>query len=143
MSHLRIGFTVFSNQALAAEVDRYLPFGLGLEALLKATYILTTHGELKPDERILSFIRANRHAMQEFLKRHQDYECSDFRSNYAVLTLPEHLSSREFHRRLMDKGIFVMPGHELPVPDERSVRIHTGGPPEFMGRMLDLIESWN
>jgi len=142
MSHLRIGFTVFSNLDLANEVDRYLPFGLGLEALLKATYILTTHGELKPDERILGFIKANRRAMKEFLKRHQDYECSDFRSNYAVLSLPERLSSREFHRRLMDKGIFVMPGHELPVPDEKSVRIHTGGPPEFMDRMLDLIDSW-
>lgn len=142
MSHLRIGFTVFSNQELAAEVDRYLPFGLGLEALLKATFILTTRGELKPDERILGFIRANQQAMKEFLARHEDYDCSDFKSNYAVLTLPGGLTSREFHRRLLDKGIFVMPGHELPAPDERSVRIHTGGPPAFMNKMLDLVDSW-
>jgi len=143
MSHLRIGFTVFSNAELAAEVDRYLPFGLSLEALLKATYILIKQGELKPDEQILGFIRANQRAMKEFLERHEDYGCSNFKSNYAILTLPESLTSREFHRRLLDKGIFVMPGHELPVPDERSVRIHTGGSPVFLNRMLDLIDSWN
>jgi histidinol-phosphate aminotransferase len=143
MSHLRIGFTVFSNPALAAEVDRYLPFGLGLEALLKATYILLTRGELKPDQRILSFIKRNRELMKEFLERHEDYSCSDFKSNYAVLTLPKRLGSHEFQKRLIQEGILVMPGHELPVPDESSVRIHTGGPPEFMGRMLDLMDSWN
>jgi histidinol-phosphate/aromatic aminotransferase/cobyric acid decarboxylase-like protein len=142
MSHLRIGFTVFSNPALAEEVDRYLPFGLGLEALLKATYILQTGGELKPDQRILSFIRRNQELMKDFLKRHENYSCSDFKSNYGVLTLPRDLSSREFQERLLHEGISVMPGHELPVPDERTVRIHTGGPPEFLGRMLELMDSW-
>lgn len=142
MSHLRIGFAVFSNAELASEVNRYLPFGLNLEAMLRATYILTTEGELKPSERILNFIRANKAAMKEFLLRNAGYDCSDFVSNYAVLTLPKHISSRDFHRRLLDKGITVLPGHELPVPDEGSVRIHTGGPPLFMNRMLQVIESW-
>ncbi|HEX6719504.1 MAG TPA: aminotransferase class I/II-fold pyridoxal phosphate-dependent enzyme [Pyrinomonadaceae bacterium] len=142
LSHLRIGFTVFANQDLAAEVDRYLPFGLGLEALLKATHILSTRGELKPDERIKAFISGNQRSMKQFLLQHEDYGCSDFRSNYAVLTLPKNFSSVEFQQRLLREGIFVMPGHELPVPDERSVRIHTGGPPEYLNRMLDLIDSW-
>jgi histidinol-phosphate/aromatic aminotransferase/cobyric acid decarboxylase-like protein len=143
MSHLRIGFTLFSNRELAEEVNRYLPFGLNLEAMLRATYILATKGELKPSERILCFIRKNREAIMTFLARNDGYDCSDFVSNYAVLTLPKHLSSRDFHRRLFEKGILVMGGHELPVPDERSVRIHTGGPPAFMNRMLETIESWN
>src|ERR1041385_1163338 len=47
MSHLRIGFSVFSNPAFAEEVNRYLPFGSNLEALLWATYILSIEGELK------------------------------------------------------------------------------------------------
>lgn len=143
MSHLRIGFTVFSNRDLAAEVNRYLPFGLNLEAMLKATYILATQGEIKPSERILGFINKNRSAMKAFLERNEGYSCSDFKSNYAILTLPHHLSSREFYRRLLDKGILVMPGHELPTPDETSVRIHTGGPSWCMDRMLETIENWD
>jgi histidinol-phosphate/aromatic aminotransferase/cobyric acid decarboxylase-like protein len=143
MSHLRIGFTVFSNRDLATEVDRYLPFGLNLEALLRATYILAKDGELKPGNRILDFIRENKETMNVFLRRNEDYDCSDFKSNYAIFLLPKRLSSRDFHRRLLDRGIFVMPGHELPVPDETSVRIHTGGPPIFINRMLETIESWN
>jgi histidinol-phosphate/aromatic aminotransferase/cobyric acid decarboxylase-like protein len=142
MSHLRVGFTVFSNPARAAEVDRYLPFGLNLEATLKATYILTTAGELKPEEKILSFIRENRAAMKDFLAQYPNYDCSDFKSNYAVLTLPANISSLEFHRRLLGEGIFVMPGHELPVPDDRSVRLHTGGQPLYMKRMLEVIAGW-
>jgi len=143
LSHLRIGFTVFSNRELAEEVNRYLPFGLNLEAMLRATYILATEGELRPDNRILCFIRQNREAVKSFLSRNDGYDCSDFVSNYAVLTLPQQISSREFHRRLLDKGITVMGGHELPIPDMRSVRIHTGGDPLFINRMLETIESWN
>jgi len=140
MSHLRIGFTVFSNVEMAAEVDRYLPFGLNLEAVLKATYILTTAGEIGPDKRILNFIRENRGLVERFLERNENYQCTDFKSNYAILTLPEQLPSREFNRCLLDKGVLVMPGHELPDSDERSVRIHTGGPPLYMSRMLEAIE---
>lgn len=139
MSHLRIGFTVFSNHALASEVDRYLPFGLNLEALLRATYILSMEGELRPSERVLGFIRENRLAMKAFLERNDSYDCSDFKSNYAILTLPKRLTSHEFYRRLLDKGIFVMPGHELPTPDPSSVRIHTGGPLVYMKRMLEVM----
>ncbi|MBV8856587.1 MAG: pyridoxal phosphate-dependent aminotransferase [Acidobacteria bacterium] len=143
MSHLRIGFSLFSNRAHAAEVDRYVPFGLGLEALLRATYVLATGGELRPGETILAHIRQNRDMMRAFLNRRDDYSCSDFKSNYAVLTLPPRVSSREFHARMLERGVFVMPGHELPVPDERTVRIHTGGPPPFMERMIEAIEGWH
>lgn len=142
MSHLRIGFSLFSNRDHAAEVDRYLPFGLSLEALLRATYILQTQGELRPSETILNHIRQNRAAMKAFLSQHDDYSCSDFKSNYAVLTLPRGVSSRDFHARLLERGIFVMPGNELPVPDDQTVRIHTGGPPEFMEGMIEAIKSW-
>lgn len=143
MSHLRIGFTVFSNRELAEEVNRYLPFGLNLEAMLRATYILATQGELKPGKRILDFIRTNQQAVKSFLLRNDGYGCSDFVSNYAILTLPPHISSQEFQRRLLEKGITVMGGHELPVPELHSVRIHAGGPPQFINRMLETIESWN
>jgi histidinol-phosphate/aromatic aminotransferase/cobyric acid decarboxylase-like protein len=143
MSHLRIGFSVFSNADLAEEVNRYLPFGLNLEALLKATYILSTHGELKPSDGILNNIRANKVLMSDFLTRHPEYSCTDFKSNYAVFFLPKHINSREFYGRLQDKGISVMPGHDLPEPDDYSIRLHVGGKPLFMERMIDTIESWS
>lgn len=143
MSHLRIGFSVFSNVDLASEVNRYLPFGLNLEALLKATYILSSHGELKPSDAILDNIRANKGLMNDFLTRHPEYSCTDFKSNYAIFFLPKQVNSREFHRRLEDKGISVMPGHDLPEPEDYSVRIHVGGKPLFLERMVDTIESWS
>jgi histidinol-phosphate/aromatic aminotransferase/cobyric acid decarboxylase-like protein len=142
MSHLRIGFSVFSNSDLAGEVNRYLPFGLNLEALLKATYILSTEGELKPNDGILNNIRANKRLMSDFLNRHPEYSCTDFKSNYAVFFLPEQINSREFHKRLQDKGISVMPGHDLPEPDEHTVRLHVGGKPLFLEKMVGIIESW-
>jgi len=142
MSHLRIGFSVFSNTNLAEEVNRYLPFGLNLEALLKATYILSTHGELKPSNHILSNIKANKLLMNDFLSRDNGYSCTDFKSNYAILFLPEHIDSRTFYGRLQEKGISVMPGHDLPEPDNRSIRIHVGGKPLFLERMIDTIDSW-
>ncbi len=142
MSHLRIGFSVFSNNELAAEVNRYLPFGLNLEALLKATSILSTHGELRPSEAILSNIKNNKLMMNQFLGRHPEYSCTDFKSNYAIFFLPQQINSREFYSRLQDKGISVMPGHDLPEPDESSVRIHVGGKPLALELMLSTIESW-
>jgi histidinol-phosphate/aromatic aminotransferase/cobyric acid decarboxylase-like protein len=142
MSHLRIGFSVFSNSDLASEVNRYLPFGLNLEALLKATYILSTQGELKPSDSILNNIKANKSLMSDFLKRHPDYSCTDFKSNYAVFFLPSQMNSREFHGRLEEKGISVMPGHDLPEPDDNSIRLHVGGKPAFLERMIQTIESW-
>jgi histidinol-phosphate/aromatic aminotransferase/cobyric acid decarboxylase-like protein len=142
LSHLRIGFSVFSNGDLAAEVNRYLPFGLNLEALLKATYILSTQGELKPSDGILSNIRANKRLMNDFLNRHPEYSCTDFKSNYAVFFLPKEKNSREFYGRLQSKGISVMPGHDLPEPDEYSIRLHVGGKPLFLERMIDTIENW-
>lgn len=142
MSHLRIGFSVFSNPDLATEVNRYLPFGLNLEALLKAIYILSTQGQLKPSDAILNNIRANKRLMNDFLDRHPEYSCTDFKSNYAVFFLPKAINSREFYGRLQDKGISVMPGHDLPEPDDYSIRFYVGGKPLFLERMIDTIENW-
>jgi histidinol-phosphate/aromatic aminotransferase/cobyric acid decarboxylase-like protein len=142
MSHQRIGFSVFSNKDLAAEVNRYLPFGLNLEALLKATHILSAHGELQPSPGILENIRGNKSLMNDFLGRNGGYSCTDFKSNYAIFFLPDSIDSRTFHSRLQERGISVMPGHDLPEPDERSIRIHTGGRPLFLQRMIETIESW-
>jgi histidinol-phosphate/aromatic aminotransferase/cobyric acid decarboxylase-like protein len=142
MSHLRIGLSVFTNKNFAAEVNRYLPFGLNLEAILKATYILATEGELKPSERILNNIIRNKAVMNEFLRSHSEYSCTDFSSNYSLFFLPDSIGSREFAQRLEGQGVFVMAGCDLPEPDDGTVRIHTGGRPQDLERMIEVIESW-
>jgi histidinol-phosphate/aromatic aminotransferase/cobyric acid decarboxylase-like protein len=142
MSHLRIGFSVFSNKELASEVNRYLPFGLNLEALLKATHILATGGEFKATPQVLENINDNRRLATEFLRRRPEYKLTDFRSNYALLTLPDNIDSKEFNARLQPLGIFVMPGHDFPQPNDRVVRLHTGGPKRYLQRVFEMIESW-
>lgn len=140
MSHLRIGFSVFSNKELANEVNRYLPFGLNLEALLKATYLLNTEGELRPMRRILENIRSNQVLAHEFLAQHPQYSITDFKSNYAQMTLPHGIDSRKVNDLLLSEGIFVMPGHDFPLPNDKLVRLHTGGHPKYLQKMLELLE---
>jgi aspartate/methionine/tyrosine aminotransferase len=80
--------------------------------------------------------------MNGFLSGNPEYSCTDFKSNYAIFFLPSHINSKDFHRRLQEKGISVMPGHDLPEPDEYSTRIHVGGKPVFLERMINTIDSW-
>ena len=63
-------------------------------------------------------------------------------SNSVQIDFDARVSEREFYRRLQDKGISVMPGHDLPEPEDYSVRIHVGGKPVFLERMIETIESW-
>jgi histidinol-phosphate aminotransferase len=140
MSHLRIGFSVFSNKDFASEVNRYLPFGLNLEALLKATYLLMTEGELRPMPRILEHIKGNQTLVREFLQRHQAYSITNFKSNYAQMLLPAGIDSRRVNDLLLSEGIFVMPGHDFPLPNDKLVRLHTGGHPKYLQRTLELLD---
>jgi histidinol-phosphate aminotransferase len=140
MSHLRIGFALVSNKETAMELNRHLPFGLNLEALLRATRILITQGELKPDPNVLQNIRDNKTLMRDFLARSPDFSCTDFKSNYALFFLPRSLDSTALTRHLMAKRILVMPGLELPEPDSRYVRVHVGGKPVLLERLIQAIE---
>jgi histidinol-phosphate/aromatic aminotransferase/cobyric acid decarboxylase-like protein len=142
LSHLRIGFSVFANRTLAAEVNRYIPFGINLEASLKATRILLTDGELKPRNVLLKEIQENRELMRAFVRENPSYGMTDFKSNYSLLTLPATINSKDFDARLQKEGIFVLAGHDFPRPNERLVRIHTGGQKKHLARMLDLIRTW-
>jgi histidinol-phosphate aminotransferase len=142
MSHLRIGFALVSNMETAIELNRHLPFGLNLEALLRATRMLTTQGELRPDSHVLQNIRDNKTLMQEFLARRPDFSCTDFKSNYALLFLPRALDSTALTRYLLTRRILVMPGLELPEPDGRYVRVHVGGKPVLLERLIQAVEEW-
>jgi histidinol-phosphate/aromatic aminotransferase/cobyric acid decarboxylase-like protein len=143
LSHLRIGFSLVSDSKFAVELDRYRPFGLGLESLLRASYILTTQGELRPQSRVLKNIRENRAMIDNFLTTCGQYSCTDFSSNYALFFLAKKMDARHFYSRLASQGIFVMPGYELPEPDERYVRIHTAGSPLFIERLLSALKAFD
>lgn len=142
LSHQRIGFSLVSNPSFAGELDKYLPFGLNLHAVLSALTILLNEGELKPYDKILRNIATNQEIMKRFLKENPDYDCTDFKSNYAILTIPESVTTEEFYARLIKKGISVMPGHELPEIEKRTIRIHCGGPPGYFELLTREIESW-
>lgn len=143
MSHLRIGFSLISDPNLAAELDRYRPFGLGLESILRASYILTTQGELCPNRGVLQNIQENKARIDDFLLKSDQYSCTDFASNYALLFLPQRIDARDFSSRLASQKIFVMPGSELPEPDERYVRIHTAGSPLFLDRLISALKGFD
>ncbi len=136
MSHIRIGFSVLSNKGFAEEVELMLPFGLNLEGILKATKILS-NGPLRPQSQVLDNIRSNQVLLKDWLQGSDSFRLSPFTSNYALLKLPNGLTSDVFASTMMSEGIFVMPGHEFPEPDPTLVRIHTGGMPETTERMLD------
>jgi histidinol-phosphate aminotransferase len=140
MSHLRIGFAFVADKETAAALNNHLPFGLNLEALLRATHLLNTQGELRPDPSVLQNIRDNQTIMREFLTRHPAYSCTDFKSNYALLFLPPPLDSAELTRYLMKQHILVMSGLDLPEPDARYIRIHVGGKPPLLERLIQAIE---
>ncbi len=142
MSHLRMGFALVANKDTAMQLDRQLPFGLNLEGLLRATHLLMTHGELKPDGNVLQNIRDNKALMQDFLARRPDFSCTEFKGNYALLFVPGTLDSTALSRYLMTQRILVMPGLELPEPDGRYVRIHVGGKPVLLERLIQTIEAW-
>lgn len=141
LSHLRIGFSLISDPRVATVLDRYRPFGLGLESLLRASYILTTHGELKPQYGVLQNIRDNRLMIEDFIVKHDQYSTTDFASNYALFFLPKGIDAKDLCLKLAARKIFVMPGYELPEPDERYVRIHTAGNPMFMERLLCALKN--
>jgi histidinol-phosphate aminotransferase len=142
MSHLRIGFALVSNKETATELNRHLPFGLNLEALLRATRMLITRGELRPDPDVLQNIRDNKTLMREFLFSRPDFSCTDFKGNYALLFLPASLDSTALTQHLLAQRILVMPGLELPEPDGRYIRVHVGGKPVLLERLIKAIEKW-
>jgi hypothetical protein len=41
---------------------------------------------------------------------------------------------------LIESGIYVMGGHEFPEPRPDLLRIHTGGRPEYMQRLVEAME---
>jgi len=142
LSHQRIGFTLVSNKKLAEELNSYTPFGLNLYSVFLATNILLSEGQLRPGAKIRDHIKRNSEIMTDFLKKNSDYACSSFKSNYAVLKIPAEITTQDAYQRLLEKGISVMPGHELPVKEKQSLRIHCGGPPEQFDFMLQEMANW-
>jgi len=142
LSHMRLGFSLISNPEFAIEMSRFEPFGLNLEALVRGIRILAEDGELKPSQTILTRIRANRYEMERFILSNPEFQCSDFRSNYGILTVPMYLDPRLLSKNLRESGFLVMPGYELPGTDANTFRIHCGGEPSEFSKFIDAIKEY-
>lgn len=134
MSHLRIGVALYSNVAMAAVVQPHLPLGIGLEACVKATRIVRAEGGIIPTAQVRANIEENRRILDAFVKKHPGFRISDFSANYCLLTLPAQLDSATFAEALQRRGLFVMAGAELPDELSSAIRLHTGGPPDYLRR---------
>lgn len=141
MSHIRIGFSVFSNSDFAKEVEKMLPFGLNLEGALKTTRILSK-GPLTPSKEILDRIKSNQLIMDEFKSQFKDFYITPFTSNYALMHLPKGIHSKDVSDVLLSKGIFVMPGHQTPESNSSVIRIHTGGDPASTLKMISVLKEY-
>jgi histidinol-phosphate/aromatic aminotransferase/cobyric acid decarboxylase-like protein len=140
MSHIRIGFSLFSNKEFANEVSKLLPFGLNLEGALKATKILS-RGPIKPGRNILQRIIKNQELLFNFIKTNSNFSITHFTSNYALLLLLGKITSEEVDNVLKINGILIMPGHLTPENNNKIIRIHTGGYPSTTKKMLSVLKS--
>jgi histidinol-phosphate/aromatic aminotransferase/cobyric acid decarboxylase-like protein len=138
MSHLRVGFAVYSNEKIAEEIRPHLPLGLGVEGAIKATYMLK-NGPITPSDKIIYNIKESKKILVDFCEQSGKFSCTDFVGNYCLLILPDNISSEQLVLSLEQKGIYVMGGTEAPDSQNNVVRIHTGGKPEFMMRTVEAM----
>jgi len=141
LSHLRVGFTLYSNINLGEEIRPLLPLGLPLEGVMKAITFLNKDGGLKPSKKILSYINKNKQILEKFCKQSSLFDCTDFVGNYCLLILNNELTSQTVESHLLINGIYVMGGHEFPEPVNHLVRIHTGGKPEYMIKTIEALQN--
>ncbi len=138
LSHLRVGFALYSNIDIAKEIQPHLPLGLGVEGAIKAIIKLKEYGALKPSKYIFNNISKSKEVLKQFTSEYPEFRYTNFSGNYCLLMLPENLSSEKITMNLQKQGIYVMSGIDFPEPMDNVIRLHTGGKVEFM---LDTVEA--
>ncbi|MFC1539873.1 aminotransferase class I/II-fold pyridoxal phosphate-dependent enzyme [Gemmatimonadota bacterium] len=139
MSHLRSGFTIYSNEELAEEIRPLLPLGLGVEGAIKATLLLNAYGPLMPSEQVINNIKISKRILESYCNEYGRFSCTNFVGNYCLLILPDDISSQQLVNDLEDIGIYIMGGHSFPEPRNDVVRFHMGGKPEYMARTVEAL----
>ena len=134
LSHLRIGVALYSSAEMARLVQPHLPLGIALEGCLKATRIVRADGGIFPSQAVSENIETNRRILQEFVRAYPAFRFTDFSGNYCLLLLPAWVTSAKFADAMQRRGLFVMAGAELPEDLGSAVRLHTGGPPDYLRR---------
>src|SRR5205823_2062996 len=132
---------LFSQLEVANEVRPHLPLGMGVEGAVRTTAALLC-GPLLGAPRIIENIRASKRILTAFCDNSDGFTCTDFTGNYCLLRLPPGLTSPEV-TALLEKGygVYVMGGHDFQGEPRKDVlRIHTGGPPEFMSKTTEALE---
>lgn len=139
LSHLRIGFALYSNEETAKKIQPLLPLGLGVEGVIKALKNLKDNKILKPSKEVINNIIINKEKLSHFCKINPQYRITDFTGNYCLFFLPQEYSIREFVTKLKKGGVYVMGGNEFPEPMENAIRMHTGGDPKIMDKFVEII----
>ena len=141
MSHLRIGVALYSNSQMAKVVQPHLPLGIALEGCVKANRIILTEGGIVPSADVLANIKENHAILREFTTKFPEFPFTDFAGNYCLLMLPKPYTATQVSAVLQQTGIYVMPGHEFPEETDSAIRLHTGGPPQYMRRFCSAMEA--
>ena len=139
LSHLRVGVALHANPDLARRVAPFLPLGLGLEACVKGCRVVAEQKGIFPTKEIVRNITENHRHLAEFVREHPRFSFTDFTGNYALLLLPLNLRSETITAFLEKHGLHAMGGHEFPEPDPQVVRLHVGGPPEYIKTACRLL----
>lgn len=140
LSHLRVGFAVYSNKEVSNEIQPHLPLGLGIEGAVKATKYLLENRDLKADDAIINNIIENKKIISNFCLYNKKFSFTDFAGNYCILSLPKNISSKKVVVDLEIRGIYTMDGSDFPEPIEGVLRLHTGGRPEIMQKTVDALK---
>ena len=141
LSHVRIGFVLYSNNSIANEIRPFLPLGISIEGAIKAIRILKDNGKLAPLDSVIENIKTNKIILENFCSKFGKYKITDFAGNYCLMMLDGD-KSVEITNYLANNGIYVMGGHEFPDPINNVIRIHTGGDPSYMTKTTDLLKSF-
>ncbi len=140
MSHLRIGFAIYSNIQFAKEIEPLLPLGIGIEGAVKGINILRNKSDFSPSKQVTQNIIKNKKILSSFCLHNSNFDITDFSGNYCLLILKDNLNSEKIVKLLEKSGLYVMSGLDFPEPNNSVIRLHTGGDPNYMLQLTKLLE---
>ncbi len=89
ISHLRVGFALYTNEQVANEIASHLPLGLCIEGAVKGIRSIIENNGLKPLSSIIDNIVENKKIISAFCLKNKEFGYTDFAGNYCLLLLPK------------------------------------------------------
>ncbi len=137
LSHLRIGYALYSNKVIAKKIQPFLPLGIGIEGAIRTIkYLQENNSVLEPSLEVITNIKESKKKLMLFCKENPQYSITDFTGNYCLFFLPENSDIQTYVEHLQKHGVYVMGGNEFPEPMDNVIRLHTGGNSETIDRFI-------